>query len=79
MLGLGIWSLADRSFVNELLGTNLLSGTVYVLIGAAIIICIVSFLGCYGAGREVKSMLLFVSIALALALVIFQDLNIFSF
>lgn len=59
LLGLGIWSLADRSFVNELLGTNLLSGTVYVLIGAAIVICIISFLGCYGAGREVKSMLLF--------------------
>lgn len=61
LLGLGIWSLADRSFVNELLGTNLLSGTVYVLIGASIIICIIAFLGCYGAGREIKSMLLFVS------------------
>lgn len=46
LLGLGIWTLADRSIMNELLGTNLFSGTVYVLIGAA---------------REVKSLLLFVS------------------
>lgn len=61
MLGLGIWTLADRSFMNELLGTNLFTGTVYVLIGTAIVICIISFLGCYGAMREVKSMLLFVS------------------
>lgn len=62
LLGLGIWTLADRSFMNELLGTNLFSGTVYVLIGTAVVICVISFLGCYGACREVKSMLLFVSV-----------------
>lgn len=66
LLALGIWTLADRSFMNDLLGTNLFVGTVYVLIGTAIVICFISFLGCYGAMREVKSMLLFVSIYLNL-------------
>lgn len=61
LLGLGIWTIADRSFMNELLGTNLFSGTVYVLIGTSAIICIIAFFGCYGAAREVKSLLLFVS------------------
>lgn len=61
LLGLGIWTLADRSFMNELLGTNLFSGTVYVLIGTAAFVCIISFFGCYGAAKEVKSLLLFVS------------------
>lgn len=61
LFGLGIWTLADRSFMNYLLGTNLFAGTVYVLIGTAAIVCVISFFGCYGAAREVKSMLLFVS------------------
>lgn len=61
LLGLGIWTLADRSFMNELLGTNLFSGTVYVLIGTAAFVCVISFFGCYGAAKEVKSLLLFVS------------------
>lgn len=61
LLSLGIWTLADRSFMNELLGTNLFSGTVYVLIGTSAIVCIISFFGCYGAAKEVKSLLLFVS------------------
>lgn len=61
LLGLGIWTVADRSFMNDLLGTNLLSGTVYVLIGTSAVICVISIFGCYAAAREVKSLLLFVS------------------
>lgn len=55
---LTLWTLVDRSFVNELLGTNLFSGAVYVLLVTSIIICLVSFLGCVGAGKEVKCLLL---------------------
>lgn len=37
------------------------SGAVYVLLVTSIIICLVSFLGCVGAGKEVKCLLLTVS------------------
>lgn len=61
VFGLGLWSLIDNSFVNELLGTNLFSGAVYVLIGTSALVCVLSFFGCLGAAREVKCMLLTVS------------------
>lgn len=62
LFGLGIWTLVDRSFMKELLGTNLFSGTVYVLIVTAAIVCLVSFFGCFGAAKEVKCLILFVSV-----------------
>lgn len=61
VFSLTLWTLIDRSFVNELLGTNLFSGAVYVLLVTSVIICLVSFLGCVGAGKEVKCLLLSVS------------------
>ena len=48
--------------MNELLGTNLFMGAVYVLIVTSIIICILSFVGCMGAAKEVKCLLLSVFI-----------------
>lgn len=48
--------------MNELLGTNLFSGAVYVLLVTSVAICLLSFLGCVGAGKEVKCLLLTVSI-----------------
>lgn len=47
--------------MKELLGTNLFSGTVYVLIVTSAIVCLVSFFGCFGAAKEVKCLILFVS------------------
>lgn len=50
--------------MNELLGTNLFSGAVYVLLVTSVVICLLSFLGCVGAGKEVKCLLLTVSLIL---------------
>ncbi|XP_037905108.1 tetraspanin-11 [Hermetia illucens] len=58
VFGLGVWTIVDRSFVNELLGTNLFSGAVYVLTITSALVCILSFLGCMGAVKEVKCLLL---------------------
>lgn len=58
VFGLGIWTIVDRSFMNELLGTNLFSGATYVLIVTSAAVCVVSFFGCLGAAKEVKCMLL---------------------
>ncbi|KAJ6648067.1 Tetraspanin-11 [Pseudolycoriella hygida] len=58
MFGLGIWTVVDKNFMNELLGTNLFAGATYVLIVTSALVCMVSFFGCIGAAKEVKCMLL---------------------
>lgn len=63
VFGLGIWTLVDRSYMTELLGTNLFTGATYVLIITSALVCVVAFFGCLGAAREVKCMLLTVRIA----------------
>ncbi|XP_043281148.1 CD151 antigen [Venturia canescens] len=57
--GLAIWALVDRvSYIAELLGNDLLTGAIYVLLVGGIIVAVIAFLGCIGACREVKCMLL---------------------
>lgn len=58
VFGLGVWTLVDKNFINELLGTNLFSGAVYVLIATSALVCLLSFFGCIGAAKEFKCMLL---------------------
>ncbi|EAA05254.4 tetraspanin-11-like [Anopheles arabiensis] len=58
VFSLGIWTLVDKHFINELLGTNLFSGAVYVLIATSALVCLLSFFGCMGAAKEYKCMLL---------------------
>jgi tetraspanin-11 len=58
VLGIGIWTLVDKAFMNELLGTNLFLGAVYILIATGAIISLIAFFGCLGALKEIKCMLL---------------------
>lgn len=62
VFGIGLWILIDNSYVNELLGTNLYIGAVYVLLVTSAIVCIISFFGCFAASKEIKCMLLTVFI-----------------
>ncbi|XP_025421097.1 CD151 antigen [Sipha flava] len=55
---ISVYTLYDKSFIKELLGTNLFTGAVYVLIVTGILLSFLSFLGCAGAVKEVKCMLL---------------------
>ncbi|CAO1303130.1 unnamed protein product [Diamesa hyperborea] len=55
---MGVWTLVDKNFLSELLGTNLFSGAVYVLVITSALVCLLSFFGCMGAAKEVKCMLL---------------------
>lgn len=57
--GLGIWALVDKvPWIGELVGNDLLTGAVYVLLVGGIIVAFIAFFGCVGASREVKCMLL---------------------
>lgn len=51
-------TLVDRNFLSELLGTNLFSGSVYVLLICSALVCLLAFFGCFGAVKEIKCMLL---------------------
>jgi len=62
VLGIGVWTLADKSFINELLGTNLFMGTVYILVATGALVSLLAFFGCLGAVKEIKCLLLFVSV-----------------
>jgi len=61
--GLGVWALVDKvPWIGELVGNDLLTGAVYVLLVGGIVVAFIAFFGCIGASREVKCMLLTVSI-----------------
>lgn len=62
MAGLGLWTVIDRSFANELLGTNLFSGASYVLLITGLLVSFISCFGCFGAIKEVRCMLVTVRI-----------------
>lgn len=62
MTGLGVWALVDKiPWIGELVGNDLLTGSVYVLLVGGIVVAVIAFFGCIGAAREVKCMLLTVS------------------
>ncbi|XP_026476237.1 tetraspanin-18-like, partial [Ctenocephalides felis] len=56
--GLGLWTVLDRGYLNELLGSNLFAGAVYVLLATGAIACCAAIFGCIGAAKEVKCVLL---------------------
>lgn len=58
LVAISVYTLYDKSFIKELLGTNLFTGAVYILIVTGVLLSFLSFLGCAGAVKEVKCMLL---------------------
>lgn len=63
IIGLATWALLDKvPWIGELVGNDLLTGAIYVLLVAGIIVALTSFFGCLGASREVKCMLLTVNL-----------------
>ncbi|XP_076346271.1 tetraspanin-11-like [Tachypleus tridentatus] len=58
VFAIGIWTLADKSFMERLLGSNLYVSSGAILIATGLIAVIIAFLGCMGALKEIKCMLL---------------------
>ncbi|XP_076375861.1 tetraspanin 74F [Megalopta genalis] len=59
IVALAAWAMVDKvPWIGELVGNDLLTGAIYVLLAGGIIVAIISFFGCIGASREVKCMLL---------------------
>ena len=73
MAGLAIWALVDKvPFIGELIGNDLLTGSVYVLLVGGIIVAFIAFFGCIGASREIKCMLLTVCTTLHFVYTVYQ-------
>ncbi|GBM92744.1 hypothetical protein AVEN_99296-1 [Araneus ventricosus] len=66
VFSVGVWTFADKSFMERLLGTDLYVSATAILIATGVIVTIISFLGCFGAIKEIKCMLLTVSTSAAL-------------
>lgn len=60
-MAVGIWTCVDHSYMEQLIGTNLYISAAYILIATGVVVVLISFLGCYGAIKEIKCMLLTVS------------------
>ncbi|XP_068247130.1 tetraspanin-9 [Palaemon carinicauda] len=58
ILVLGIWTVVDRPYLEQLLGNEMYMNAAYILIATGCLIFFVSFLGCFGALKEIKCMLL---------------------
>ncbi|XP_023227018.1 tetraspanin-11-like [Centruroides sculpturatus] len=58
VFSIGVWTLADKAFMERLLGSDLYTSSASILIATGVIVTVVSFFGCMGAMREVKCMLL---------------------
>lgn len=61
VLGVGIWTLVDHASMEVLLGTNLYMSAAIILVTTGVVVILISFLGCFGAVKEIKCMLLSVS------------------
>lgn len=58
VLTVGIWTLVDKNKFSEMVGSDMYSNSAILLIFTGSIIVIISFLGCLGALKEIKCMLL---------------------
>lgn len=58
VFAVGVWTLADRAFMERLLGSDLYVSSASILIATGVIVTLISFLGCFGAIKEIKCMLL---------------------
>lgn len=58
LMGVGIFIAVDRNFLQELLGTEMYSSAAYLLIILGLALCVFGFLGCCGARRENKCLVI---------------------
>ncbi|XP_065573541.1 tetraspanin-9-like isoform X2 [Artemia franciscana] len=58
VLAVGIWTLVEHAYLETLVGTNLYKASAVILVITGSIVSVISFLGCMGAVKEVKCLLL---------------------
>lgn len=61
VFAVGAWALVDSNFMERLLGSDMFATSAATLMAAGCIVVFVSLLGCLGAFKEVKCLLVVVS------------------
>ena len=62
MLGVGIWLAVDRSFMTYIIGSDLYSVAIYMVLLGGGFVFFISFLGCCGAITENRCLLITVCV-----------------
>ncbi|CAG0919707.1 unnamed protein product [Notodromas monacha] len=70
VLAIGIWTVVDKKFLENLVDVSLFFSAAYIEIGAGVVAVFIAFLGCFGALKEVRCMLLTYSLLLFLLFVV---------
>lgn len=70
VMSVGIWTCVDKSSFEKLMGNDLFMSAAYILIATGFIVMIISVVGCLGAMRDVKCLLLTYFIILFMIFVI---------
>eukprot|EP00090_Calanus_glacialis_P009851 TRINITY_DN18247_c0_g1_i1.p1 TRINITY_DN18247_c0_g1~~TRINITY_DN18247_c0_g1_i1.p1 ORF type:complete len:246 (-),score=36.22 TRINITY_DN18247_c0_g1_i1:843-1580(-) len=79
LLALGIWTMNDKSFLDELLRNSLYMNTAYIIVISSCIIIFLSIFGCFAAFKEVKCLLLTYFVFMSLLFVILLVGGILSY
>ena len=79
MMALGIWTVNDKMFLDELLRNRLYVDTAYIILVAATSITVLSCFGCFAAMREIRCFLLAYFLALLLLTVILAVAGVISY
>jgi len=79
LLALGIWTVNDKLFLDELLRNKLYTDTAYIIIVISNLIIILSCFGCFAAVKEVKCLLLTYAVFMMLLLVILAVAGVLSY
>ena len=70
LLALGVWTINDKLFVDELLRNKLYTETTFIIIVTSNLMILLSVFGCFAAIKEVKCLLLTHAVFMLLLLVI---------
>ena len=58
LLALGVWTMDDKSFLEELIRNRLYMNTTYTVLVASTLLILLSGFGCFAAMKEIKCFLL---------------------
>ena len=70
LLSLGIWTMTDCPWLDELLRNSLYMNTAYILVTASCCLAVIAAFGCFAAFKEVKCLLLTYFVFMLLLLVV---------
>ena len=70
LLGLAVWTIKDKTFLDELLRSRLYLDATYIVLVVSIVLTLLSVFGCFAARKEIKCFVLTYFVVLLLFTVV---------